>query len=531
MSDKFLRVILIIAVLCAGVGICTRAQADVKLAAKIPNSVIVVFNGQTLPADAAQHIQQAGGRVVSTLDGAGIIVAAPDSVDGPTLIANLNKDPAIQDADYDLVFDLIAPTQVWTDDDVGEQTHFPHPLPTFSPALPADFFYTSSPQEWAVKRVGAQGGGIPGGASGAWDITKGAGITIAILDTGVNPIHPDISPNLVGNISEILAPSACDDGSPNDQQGHGTWTSSLAAGAFGPSTGLVIGVAPEASILNVKVLQRVPGAGNDTFTQCLNGGGSGAFSWVLKGILDASAAHADVISMSLGGFVPKNLPKGEGAAVFSAFNRVANFATSHGAVIVAAAGNSALDLSKIGPVVELPAGASNIIAVMATTNPDFPPPFCTAGTDCLASYSDFGVNLHGLSAPGGDVPGGGCAFSGSPCNPTGFIRGACSAGIPGTDFGLPIPGSGNSMGCFSFNFGGGAGNHIWYVQATGTSASTPLVAGVAALVKAANPSLSPGQIRTILQQTAQDLGKPGYDGFFNFGLVNATAAVHAAVGR
>ena len=86
------------------------------------------------------------------------------------------------------------------------------------------------------------------------------------------------------------------------------------------------------------------------------------------------------------------------------------------------------------------------------------------------------------------------------------------------------------MGCFGFNLVG-AGNHIWYVQATGTSASTPLVAGVAALVKAAKPSLSPAQIRTILQQTAQDLGKPGYDAFFNFGLVNATAAVQAATAK
>ena len=74
-------------------------------------------------------------------------------------------------------------------------------------------------------------------------------------------------------------------------------------------------------------------------------------------------------------------------------------------------------------------------------------------------------------------------------------------------------------------------NHIWYVQATGTSGSTPIAAGVAALVKAANPSLAPSQIRTILQQTAQDIGKPGYDPLFNFGLVDAAAAVRAATGR
>ncbi len=48
-------------------------------------------------------------------------------------------------------------------------------------------------------------------------------------------------------------------------------------------------------------------------------------------------------------------------------------------------------------------------------------------------------------------------------------------------------------------------------------------------MKSANPSLSPAQIRTILQQTAQDIGKVGYDQLFNFGLVDAAAAVFKAI--
>jgi subtilase family protein len=60
--------------------------------------------------------------------------------------------------------------------------------------------------------------------------------------------------------------------------------------------------------------------------------------------------------------------------------------------------------------------------------------------------------------------------------------------------------------------------------ALGTSAATPIAAGMTALVKAANPSLTPSQIRTIPQQTAQDIGKSGYDALFNFGLVDATAS-------
>ena len=144
------------------------------------------------------------------------------------------------------------------------------------------------------------------------------------------------------------------------------------------------------------------------------------------------------------------------------------------------------------------------------------------------------------AAPGGAPPSGGCAFTGTPCNPTGFVRGACSAGVPGTSTPSPTgypasgpPPAGTSWGCFSLsaNVSGQLVNHIWYVQATGTSAATPIAAGVAALTKAANPSLSPAQIRTILQQTSQDIGKPGYDALFNLGLVDATAAVAAAAGR
>ena len=95
-------------------------------------------------------------------------------------------------------------------------------------------------------------------------------------------------------------------------------------------------------------------------------------------------------------------------------------------------------------------------------------------------------------------------------------------------FGAGGPPAGTSFGCFSFT---GLAQHAWYVQAIGTSASTPLAAGVAALVKSANPALSPAQIRTILQQTAQDIGKNGYDELFNFGLVDADAAVHKAANR
>jgi len=549
------------------------AYAQVDGARTVPDRIIVIFQNQALPADAADRVKQAGGRVTNSLDNVGVLVASPVSVDGDMLIRNLRKDPAILGADYDLLLNVIEPADFAADDDLGLSPDVdpPQPLPTFSPALPADFFYTSSPQMWSVKRVGAAGGGIPTPAgdptTGAWDVTFGDGAKIAILDVGVNPAHKDVKDNLIFNTAvtfphpPVFGALNCEvpDTSrphpsqpqpfdlPIDQNGHGTWTSSLAAGEIGG--GLVIGVAPHAKIINVKVLRNVAatpaqlpkGIPNTPFNRCLFRGGRGLFSWVLEGILIANAHGADVISMSLGGFVPRNIPGGAGAAIWSAFNRVTNFVTSRGSLVLAAAGNAALDLDKIQAFVELPGESPHVIAVMATTNPALFPPTpparqpCSNGADCLAFYSDFGSKLHGLSAPGGDLQPGGCAFDGTPCLRTGFVRGACSGGVPGTvtpsPMGYPASGPpppGTSWGCFNLTSGGS--NHIWYVQAIGTSAATPIAAGAAALVKSANPSLSPAQIRTILQQTAQHIGtKPGYSELFNFGLVDAAAAVRKAI--
>ena len=176
-----------------------RAQG--REARVVTTRVLAVFQAQSLPADAAQRAQKAGGKIAVSLAEVGILVVEPVSVDGATLLENLRRDNAILFADYDRVLNLVAPAAVSADEDTSTfpQAHIPHPLPTFSPALPADFFYTSSPQQWSVKRVGATGGGVPGGGQGAWDVTRGGGTKIAILDTGVNPVHPDVSGNLIYN--------------------------------------------------------------------------------------------------------------------------------------------------------------------------------------------------------------------------------------------------------------------------------------------------------------------------------------------
>ena len=345
---------------------------------------------------------------------------------------------------------------------------------------PYDTYYTSTPQEWAVEQVGGYGSNIAGGpAHGPWDTTMGKGVRIAILDSGVDEAHPDIAPNLGLNLSEVdqtALPSACDDGTPQDQQGHGTWAASLAAGALGPGTGLTVGVAPQATVLNIKVMERLPaGDGSDPATQCEAGEASGLLSWVLAGIDDAMANGADVISMSLGSVV--DVTTGDGAGLQALFDQATYAAATQGAVLIAAAGNNGLEVT--GPeFVELPAQSRDVLAIVASTNPACAENLtagavCAPGPVTLAYYSDYGAALDALAAPGGSLP------DGSDTGVSGWVRGACSGGKPGTVDGEPVDAT-HSYGCFNLG-------HTQYVQAMGTSAAAPLAAGVAALLRAAHP--------------------------------------------
>ena len=395
---------------------------------------------------------------------------------------------------YSLILRPILPATIGVT--IGTPPTAPAP-PTLTPY---DTYYTATPQGWAVRESGAYGAGVPGGPiRGPWNTTFGAGVRIAILDSGVDRNHPDIAPNLASNLSEIDQspitglPSPCDDGSPQDQQGHGTWTASLAAGAMGPNTGLIIGVAPAASILNIKALERLPdptSSAPDIATQCSTGQASGLLSWIIQGIDDAIAQRADVISLSLGTIVDLNT--GEGAGLKALFDRVTYAAAQSGAVVIASAGNDGLNLSN-PRYIELPAQARDVLAIVASTNPACAENLtanatCVQGPVTMPYYSNYGATLNAIAAPGGSYP------DGSETGVSGWIRGACSNGIPNTLDGPPAD-SAHSFGCFNLG-------HAGYVQAMGTSASAALAAGAAALIRAANPTWTPGQVVTAMRASA-----------------------------
>jgi thermitase len=166
----------------------------------------------------------------------------------------------------------------------------------------------------------------------AWDITTGSpGITIAILDSGIDQDHPDLEGKLVGNANSTTSPTV------DDNYGHGTHVAGIAAAETNNGLG-VAGIGYDSSLLNVKVL------GDE---------GWGSYSWIAEGITWATDQNAQVINMSLGGY---NRSRTLQAAV--------DYAWDHGVLLAAAAGNDGTSRKLY------PAAYANCMAVAATDDDD-----------------------------------------------------------------------------------------------------------------------------------------------------------------
>lgn len=150
--------------------------------------------------------------------------------------------------------------------------------------------------------------------------------------------------------------------------------------------------------------------------------------------------------------------------------------------MVSAAGNASLDLDHSRNLTSVPCESGAGICISAT-----------GPTDELASYSNFGRSAINLAAPGGDFV------------VTGDVQ-TSTVLAPCSTLSLVIP---------ICQLGG------FYVFAQGTSMSAPHVSGAAALLDAQHGGgLNAGQLKTRLQQTADDLGKPGADPIYGRGCLN-----------
>lgn len=322
----------------------------------------------------------------------------------------------------------------------------------------------------------------------AWDVLaaqsagRGAGARVAMLDTGLDADHPDLASNVNHALGRSFIAGEPWQARPGFFFHHGTAIAGIIAAA---DNGLgVVGIAPDAELVAVKVVSEVT-----------NRGSAAA---LLQGIVYAADVGADVINMSLGtGLV---LRDGEPAAqLWTAFTRAAVYAHQQGATLVVAAGNDARDLDADQDARQIPAQLPHAIAVTATAPSGWALDPST-DLDVFTSYGNYGRSVIDFAAPGGDYdtyPG---AFD------------TCTVG-PVTSL------------CILFDFVYTTVGDGWS-WSVGTSAAAPHVAGVAALVIGqAGGELHPAQVASRLRQGAADLGEPGKDPYFGHGRINALGAV------
>jgi subtilisin family serine protease len=389
------------------------------------------------------------------------------------------------------------PTEGIVTEEAESQADHHHP----EVLLPADDdFYFGA--QWSLNAIHAPEAWATG--------QRGHGVRVAVLDTGIDPTHPDLAANVNVALARSFVYGQTWDVSTDAVQeaDHGTHISGIIAAAdngFG-----IIGVAPEAEIVPVQVLKRPLG--------------NGMPDALIEGLVYAAGIGADVINMSIeyhynrwGGINDIGTPDDPSddyaytaqdvAVLGKAFSRATRYAHARGCTMVASGGNTATDADSDRDQVVLPRDAAHVLGIAGTGPLGWAMDFET-DLDVPGHYTDHGKRAIDFSAPGGNLDfdlfasGEFCTVSSS----------AISATYP----------------CWLFDgvLGCAPVKGYFYQFRKGTSMAAAHVSGVAALIIGKNGgSMSPLQVTARLRMSADDLGEKNRDGYHGWGRVNAYRAV------
>ncbi|PYE54568.1 S8 family serine peptidase [Deinococcus yavapaiensis] len=437
----------------------------------------IVSSARALPADFRNTVARNGDQLVSVDEAAGFANVVTKNPSAYGRFADIVvRDLTLQwiPSENDAKFKTVALDETAALTATNPNTNTRYPLLWGLQAVHA-------PQAWAA--------GVRGK-----DAT-GRKVRVAVLDSGIFKSHPDIAPNLNTELSTSFVSGQ----TYYDMQGttfnHGTHVAGTIAAADN-NIG-VIGVAPDAEIVAVKVLSAKTG--------------SGSFAGIIAGITYAADIDADVINMSLGATLPRRsyiddngtpndtsddvrVSANEITAITTALSRATTYAYNKGTTIIASEGNDAIDKDKSADIISVPADSAHVLSISATS-PEGWGQDPTTNLDVLTSYSNFGASAVNFAAPGGDsrLPGE------APCTVGGLTR-------PCWVFDMVL----------STNVNGG------YTWAAGTSMAAPHASGIAALIIGQSGGrMNPAAVASELAKRASDLGKPGNDPAYGGGRVSS----------
>jgi serine protease len=349
-----------------------------------------------------------------------------------------------------------------------ERRYVPRSIPN-DPALTAPSSYSGVVQ-WTLAREGFYN---------AWDITRGDGALIGVVDSGVDASHPDLRAKIAAAVDQ-QPPADASGTSRTDEVGHGTHVASLACADTNNGIGMA-GAGYDCKLVVEK----------SDFTD----------SSIAASIVDATDRGVQAINISFGPSSTSAAPAPDSEV------RALDYAAAHKVVLVGAAADS--------PVTEQ--GDPANVLQPSGTGPDL-----GAGIGLDVTAADFTGNRASFAGYGSEISI--AAYAAFEPQQPGVLGLGTPPGIFGafpanaTDFeSLPEP-----CGCRTALQGS---NSYAYLQ--GTSMAAPQVAATAAMMRVLNPYASLADILRILKQTAQRPAGGGWSADLGWGILNAGAALDA----